>query len=69
MSGNSLGWALLGAVMLGGIAWIVNELAAPDNAMSVAGWVALGFGIVGTAGVAGVLMWLVFQSDRRGYDN
>jgi hypothetical protein len=68
MSTNALGWALLGAVMLGGVAWIVRELAAPDNTMSAEGWVALIFGIVGTAAVAGVLMWLLFQSGRRGYD-
>ena len=68
MSTNSLGWALLGAVMLGGIGWIVWELAAPDNTMSAEGWVALIFGIFGTAAVAGVLMWLLFQSGRRGYD-
>jgi hypothetical protein len=68
MSANALGWGLLIAVMLGGIAWIVHELAAPDNGMSAEGWIALVFGIIGTAAVAGVLMWLLFQSDRRGYD-
>lgn len=68
MSANTLGGGLLAAVMLGGIAWIVAELAAPDNTMSAQGWVALIFGIIGTAGVAGVLMWLLFQSGRRGYD-
>jgi hypothetical protein len=68
MSTNTFGWALLGAVMLGGIAWIVRELAAADNTMTVEGWVALIFGIIGTAAVAGVLMWLLFQSERRGYD-
>jgi hypothetical protein len=36
--------------------------------MSAQGWVALIFGIIGTAAVAGVLMWLLFQSGRRGYD-
>jgi hypothetical protein len=68
MSTNTLGWVLLAAVMLGGIAWIVQELAAPDNAMTAQGWAALVFGIIGTAAVAGVLMWLLFQSGRRGYD-
>jgi hypothetical protein len=68
MSANAVGWGLLIAVMLGGIAWIVHELAAADNGMSPEGWIALVFGIIGTAAVAGVLMWLLFQSDRRGYD-
>jgi hypothetical protein len=68
MSMNTLGSVLLAAVMLGGTAWIVRELAAPDNAMTAQGWAALIFGIIGTAAVAGVLMWLPFQSGRRGYD-
>ena len=68
MTANGFGWGLLAAVMLGGIAWIVRELAAADNGMSAQGWVALVLGILGTAAVAGVLMWLLFQSDRRGYD-
>jgi hypothetical protein len=68
MTTNTLGWTALGVVMLGGIAWIVRELAAPDNVMSAGGWLALILGIVGTAVLAGVLMWLLFQSGRRGFD-
>jgi hypothetical protein len=68
MSTNQLGWVLLGAVMLGGLVWIVMELVASDNVMSVGGWVALLFGIIGTVSMAGALMWLLFESDRRGYD-
>lgn len=68
MSTNTLGWTALGVIMLGGIVWIVRELAAPDNAMSAGGWVALIAGIIGTAVLAGILMWLLFQSGRRGYD-
>jgi hypothetical protein len=45
-----------------------TELSAPDNALSAQGWIALTLGILGTAPVAGILMWLLFQSDRRGYD-
>jgi hypothetical protein len=67
-STNQLGWVLLGAVMLGGLVWIVMELVASDNVMSVGGWVALLFGIIGTVSMAGALMWLLFESDRRGYD-
>ena len=68
MSNNALGWAALVAVMLAGIVWIVFELMASDNTMSAQGWIALTLGSIGTAAVAGVLMWLLFQSGRRGYD-
>lgn len=68
MSNNTLGWAALGAVILGALVWIASELMASDNAMSGHGWVALVLGAIGTAAVAGVLMWLLFQSDRHGYD-
>ncbi len=68
MSNNTVGWAVLGAVMLAGVVWIVRELLAADNVMSGQGWIALALGAIGTAAVAGVLMWLLFQSGRRGYD-
>jgi hypothetical protein len=68
MSANRAGWVALAIVMLAGFVWIGRELAAPDNAMTGSGWVALILGILGTAAVAGVLMWLLFQSGRRGYD-
>lgn len=68
MSKNTLGWMALGLVVAGALMWILRELAAADNAMSVQGWIALVLGTIGTAAVAGVLMWLLFQSNRRGYD-
>lgn len=68
MSNNTIGWMVLGGVILAGIIWIVRELSAPDNVMSGQGWIALALGAIGTAAVAGVLMWLLFQSGRRGYD-
>jgi hypothetical protein len=68
MSNNTLGWTALGFVILAGVIWIARELLAADNAMSVQGWIALALGAIGTAAVAGVLMWLLFQSGRRGYD-
>jgi hypothetical protein len=68
MSNNTLGWIALSLVILGGLVWIGIELTADDNAMSGQGWIALAFGAIGTAAVAGLLMWLLFQSDRRGYD-
>jgi uncharacterized membrane protein (DUF373 family) len=68
MSKNTLGWIGLGLVVLAAMIWIVRELAAPDNAMSAQGWIALALGAIGTAALAGVLMWLLFQSNRRGFD-
>jgi hypothetical protein len=68
MSKNTLGWMALGLVVAGALMWILRELAAADNAMSAQGWIALVLGTIGTAAVAGVLMWLLFQSNRRGYD-
>lgn len=68
MSKNTLGWIGLGIVVLAAMIWIVRELAAPDNTMSAQGWVALALGAIGTAALAGALMWLLFQSNRRGYD-
>lgn len=68
MSGNRLGWLALGVVIIGAIVWIAKELSAPDNTMSGQGWIALSLGTIGTASIAGVLMWLLFQSDRRGHD-
>lgn len=68
MSKNTLGWIGLGIVVLAAMIWIVRELAAPDNTMSAQGWAALALGAIGTAALAGALMWLLFQSNRRGYD-
>lgn len=61
-TGTGLGWVALAVVVGLFVGWIVRELAAADNAMSAHGWVALTIGIVGTCGVAGVLMWLLFRS-------
>lgn len=68
MSRNTFGWVALGGVVFAAIAWIVRELTAVENTLSAQGWIALTLGMLGTAAVAGVLMWLLFQIDRRGYD-
>ena len=68
MSNNTLGWIFLGLFVLGATFWIVRELLAPDNAMSAGGWIALAVGVIGTAAMGGILMWLLFRSDRSGYD-
>lgn len=53
-----------GATLALGLTWT----AIGGGAMSVHGWVALGIGIFGTAGLAWVLMGLAFRSHREGWD-
>jgi O-antigen ligase len=58
--------ALLAAVC--GVAWYVwRELG--DVAISPEGYLALGAGIVVTVGLGVGLMWLVYFSHRRGFDD
>ena len=52
----------------GGFAWYVwRELG--DVEISLHGWLALGGGIAATLGLGIGLMWLVYFSHRRGYDD
>lgn len=37
--------------------------------MSVHGWIAMGLGVLGTLGLAWLLMALAFKSDREGWDD
>ncbi|MGH7028559.1 hypothetical protein [Brevundimonas sp.] len=37
--------------------------------MSVHGWIAMGLGVLGTVGLAWLLMALAFHSDREGWDD
>ena len=37
--------------------------------MSVHGWIAMGLGVLGTVGLAGLLMGLAFKSNREGWDD
>lgn len=58
--------AMLAFVIWGaGMAWKMSG----DSKMSIHGWIALGLGLVLTAGLGGGLMWLAFYSSRRGYDD
>ena len=68
MSKNTFGWIALGVVVLAFIVWIVREIVTSDIELSTHGWIAFVLGVIGTSAIAGVLMWLLFQSDRRGYD-
>jgi len=66
--GPLLGWAALLIAAVTAIVWIVVALSSGGETMSVHGWIALTLGIVGTAMVAGILMWLLFKSSREGHD-
>jgi hypothetical protein len=37
--------------------------------MSIHGWIAMGLGVLGTVGLAWLLMALAFRSDREGWDD
>lgn len=54
-----------GAGFVGVRMWLALE----DVAMTGHGYIALTLGVVFTSLVGGGLMWLVFHSNRRGYDN
>ncbi len=47
--------------------WGWNQLA--DVQMSVHGYIALALGVVATLGLGMGLMWLVYYSHRRGFDD
>ena len=48
-----------------GLFWI----AIGGGAMTVHGWIAMGLGVLGTVGLAWVLMSLAFRSHREGWDD
>ena len=47
--------------------WTWGEIG--DTQIGVHGYIALGLGVVATLVIGGGLMWLVFYSARRGYDD
>ena len=58
--------ALLGLAIYGALeVWTALE----DTAISVHGWIALGAGVLVTFGLGAGLMFLVFYSNRQGYDD
>jgi hypothetical protein len=58
--------AILGLAIYAAMdAWAALE----GTAMSVHGWIALGAGVVATVAVGAGLMFLVFYSNRHGYDD
>jgi hypothetical protein len=65
---------LLLLAVLGGLVavtvWVaVDVWTSMDTQMSWHGWLAMGLGVVFTAGLGGGLMWLVFYSSRNGHDD
>jgi hypothetical protein len=61
---------VLMALLAGAVAvawWGWSQLA--DVAIGIHGWIALGLGVTVTLLLGGGLMWLVFYSNRHGYDD
>ena len=61
----------LAALIAGGATWALGVFwfAIGGGAMSVHGWIAMGLGVIGTVGLAWVLMSLAFRSHRDGWDD
>ena len=63
---------IIGAVVLmaaAAVPGIVGWAAVDPVPMPPQGWMALIVGLIVFAGLGGGLMWLVFYSSRRGYDD
>ena len=58
---------LVAAVATWGLAAVWRAIGGGDLTMH--GWIALSLGILGTVGLAWVLMALAFKSDREGWDD
>jgi len=67
--GNILAIALSAAALAGIVWWNWSAFALIGIDMPVFGWAALLAGVVLTIAVGGGLMFLVFFSSRRGYDD
>jgi len=59
------------AALLGLAIYVAFEVWAglEDTAISTHGWIALGAGVLVTFGLGAGLMFLVFYSNRQGYDD
>lgn len=58
---------LIAAVATWGLAAVWRAIGGGD--LNLHGWIALSLGILGTVGLAWVLMALAFKSDREGWDD
>ena len=61
----ALGGLAIGAILVAVIAWKVT----PPTSISIHGYIALGLCIVLGGGLSAGLMWLMFYSARKGYDD
>lgn len=61
---------VIAGIVLFGVVLVIASLWAGigDSDISVAGWLAMGFGVIVTLALGIGLMALVFISNRRGYD-
>lgn len=57
------------AVLAGFLGWVLWLAATMQGGFGFHGWLAMGLGLVLTAGLAVVLMGLAFYSSRRGWDD
>lgn len=70
-----LGLWLLAVIGIGGFVgylyWAGREFLRTSgySALGAHGWTAMILGLLGTAALAGVLMWLMFFSARKGFDD
>jgi hypothetical protein len=60
---------VLGGIMALALWWLIQDWSTRDITMNFHGWMALGAGTVLTLALGGGLMWLVFYSARKGYDD
>ncbi|RYG07041.1 MAG: hypothetical protein EON96_22205 [Caulobacteraceae bacterium] len=58
---------VVAAVLTLALSWTWQAIG--GGRLSLHGWIALGLGVLGTAGLAWVLMALAFRSDREGWDD
>ncbi len=58
---------LVAAVATWGLAAVWRAIGGGE--LSIHGWIAMSLGILGTVGLAWVLMALAFKSDREGWDD
>ena len=63
--GLALAGLAIGAVLVAVVAWKVT----PPTTISVHGYIALALAIVLGGGLSAGLMWLMFYSSRKGYDD
>jgi hypothetical protein len=69
MKGLTIASVLLGLLALTGFVAYRTWTELEDVTMSVHGWIALGLGALATLVLGAGLMFLVFYSSRRGYDD